>query len=93
LLFSIAGCYQTSFNLLGEGEDQKVLPLLSIIDNDIARVSAYFISKTYAVFPLDIAAPFGIILSPAVGAVLMSISTVVVSINAMLSAKNNIKDF
>ena len=31
-----------------------------------------------------IAAPFGIILSPAVGAVLMSISTVVVAINAML---------
>ena len=31
-----------------------------------------------------IAAPFGIILSPAVGAILMSISTVVVSINAML---------
>ena len=31
-----------------------------------------------------IAAPFGVILSPAVGAVLMSISTVVVSINAML---------
>jgi P-type Cu2+ transporter len=31
-----------------------------------------------------IAAPFGILLSPAVGALLMSISTVVVSINAML---------
>jgi Cu2+-exporting ATPase len=31
-----------------------------------------------------IAAPFGILLSPAVGAILMSVSTVVVSINAML---------
>ncbi len=31
-----------------------------------------------------IAAPFGILLSPAVGAILMTVSTVVVSINAML---------
>ncbi len=31
-----------------------------------------------------VAAPFGILLSPAVGAILMSVSTVVVSINAML---------
>ena len=33
-----------------------------------------------------VAAPFGLILSPAVGAGLMSVSTVVVSINAMRSA-------
>ncbi len=39
-----------------------------------------------------IAAPFGIILSPAVGAVLMSISTVVVSINAMLLRRVRLHD-
>lgn len=39
-----------------------------------------------------IAAPFGIILSPAVGAVLMSISTVVVSINAMLLRRVRLYD-
>ncbi|XZN91579.1 MAG: heavy metal translocating P-type ATPase [Microcoleus sp.] len=39
-----------------------------------------------------IAAPFGIVLSPAVGAVLMSISTVVVSINAMLLRRVRLHD-
>ncbi len=40
-----------------------------------------------------IAAPFGIILSPAVGAVLMSISTVFVSINAMLLRRIRLRDY
>jgi P-type Cu2+ transporter len=39
-----------------------------------------------------IAAPFGIILSPAVGAILMSISTIVVSINAMLLRRVRLHD-
>ena len=39
-----------------------------------------------------IAAPFGIILSPAVWAILMSISTVVVSINAMLLRRVRLHD-
>ena len=39
-----------------------------------------------------IAAPFGIVLSPAVGAILMSISTVVVSINAMLLRRLHLHD-
>jgi P-type Cu2+ transporter len=39
-----------------------------------------------------IAAPFGILLSPAVGAILMSVSTVVVSINAMLLRRTRLSD-
>ncbi len=39
-----------------------------------------------------IAAPFGILLSPAVGAVFMSVSTVVVSINAMLLRRLRLDD-
>jgi P-type Cu2+ transporter len=39
-----------------------------------------------------IAAPFGILLSPAVGAILMSVSTVVVSINAMLLRRLRLND-
>ncbi|EAW38697.1 hypothetical protein [Lyngbya sp. PCC 8106] len=39
-----------------------------------------------------IAAPLGIILSPAVGAILMSISTVVVSMNAMLLRRVRLHD-
>ena len=39
-----------------------------------------------------IAAPFGIILSPAVVAILMSISTIVVSINAMLLRRVRLHD-
>jgi Cu2+-exporting ATPase len=35
-------------------------------------------------------APFGILLSPAVGAVLMSLSTVIVAINAQLLRRNNL---
>ncbi|BDA73910.1 heavy metal translocating P-type ATPase [Calothrix sp. PCC 7716] len=39
-----------------------------------------------------VAAPFGILLSPAVGAILMSVSTVVVSINAMLLRRIRLSD-
>jgi P-type Cu2+ transporter len=39
-----------------------------------------------------IAAPFGILLSPAVGAILMTVSTVVVSINAMLLRRISLSD-
>jgi P-type Cu2+ transporter len=39
-----------------------------------------------------IAAPFGILLSPALGAVLMSVSTVVVSVNAMLLRRLQLAD-
>jgi Cu2+-exporting ATPase len=39
-----------------------------------------------------IAAPFGILLSPAVGAIFMSVSTVVVSINAILLRRLKLKD-
>ncbi|MGB8701821.1 MAG: heavy metal translocating P-type ATPase [Thermosynechococcaceae cyanobacterium] len=39
-----------------------------------------------------VAAPFGILLSPAVGAILMSVSTVVVSINAMLLRRTHLSD-
>ena len=39
-----------------------------------------------------IAAPFGILLTPAIGAILMSVSTVVVSINAMLLRRIKLTD-
>ena len=39
-----------------------------------------------------IAAPFGILLTPAIGAILMSVSTVVVSINAMLLRRVKLTD-
>ena len=39
-----------------------------------------------------IGAPFGILLTPALGAILMSVSTVVVSVNAMLLRRVRLND-
>ena len=55
------------------------------IDEGIWIVTGYIISNVVAI-PLaaGVLARFGIILSPAIGAVLMSVSTVIVAINAQL---------
>jgi Cu2+-exporting ATPase len=49
----------------------------------------------YNIFALPLAAgvlaPFGILLSPAVGAVLMSISTIIVAFNAQLLRKHSLQ--
>ena len=39
-----------------------------------------------------IGVPFGILLTPAIGAILMSVSTVVVSVNAMLLRRVRLND-
>ena len=81
--------YETQFDF----SPRETLPELVYLFASVPRTGSTYVSHLlwatgYNVFALPLAAgvlaPFGIILSPAVGALLMSLSTIIVAINAQL---------